>query len=159
MTVEELLELKRKADAIAEIEKTVAKETNRHSLLLDNLKQIVKFIKDTLASTGLKFAEFKTRKNDLEYTSVGFHENGELYIRFSCCSDKEVNENCLEDKVTCRCTGRMDSDFACLADNWTRIKGEFLLYIKERVLERIKNSQNNIASMTEKYITAKEFRL
>lgn len=82
MTVEELLELKRKADAIAEIEKTVAKETNRYDLLIDNLRQIVKFIKDTLVDTGIGFAQFKTEEDDRIYTFVGFHKNGEFYIKF-----------------------------------------------------------------------------
>lgn len=161
MTVEELLELKRKADAIAEIEKTVAKETNRYSLLLDNLKQIVKFIKDTLVNTEISSAQFYLEVDDRSYTFVGFHKNGEFYIKFPGNAEREVNEDSLEDDVTYKngTSRRMDSHFVCLADNWVRIKEEFLLYIKESVLEKIKRSHDNIAAMTENYITAKEFRL
>lgn len=161
MTVEELLELKRKADAIAEIEKTVAKETNRFSLLLDNLKQIVKFIKDTLVNTEISSAQFYLEVDDRSYTFVGFHKNGEFYIKCPGNAEKEVNEDNLEDDVTykdgaSRC---IRPYFVQLADNWVRIKEEFLQDIKESLSCKIKSSQKSIASKTEGYITAKEFRL
>lgn len=161
MTVEELLELKRKADAIAEIEKTVAKETNRYDLLIDNLRQIVKFIKDTLVDTGIGYAQFKTEEDDRIYTFVGFHKDGEFYIKFPGSSDYEINEESfIEDVTYKRGTVRgLYSDFIHLADKWVRIKEEFLLYIKKEYLSKIKCSHDNIAAMTEDYITAKEFQL
>lgn len=162
MTVEELMELKRKADAIAEIEKTVVKEANRYNLLLENLKQILKFFKDTLINTdvGRSIRFFLTEERD-RYTYVGIHENGEFYIDLPGCSAIEINESNFIKAVTYKNeTGRfIRRDFVLLADNWVRIKEDFLQGIKEEFSERIKCSQKNIASMTEDYITAKEFQV
>ena len=162
MTVEELMELKRKADAIAEIEKTVVKETNRYDLLLQNLKQILKFLKDTLINTEAdRSVKLKLTVNDRYDTYVGIHENGEFYINFPDRSPCKINEDNFESFVICgKGTSKyIDSAFVRLADNWVRIKGEFLQGIKENLAEKIKRSQENITARIESYTTAKEFQV
>lgn len=160
MTVEELMELKRKADAIAEIEKTVVKETNRQNFLLANLEKIFRFVKDTMEKTGVWYAKIPDLKGEYTTKYFGFDlENGVFSGYWG--GDEPSKEINLEDLQTFLLDydNRIKPHFVHLADHWATYKQLFLEDIEAQLKKRISNAQNNITSRTERYVTAKEFQV
>lgn len=165
MTVEELMELKRKADAIAEIEKTVVKETNTYKLTLDNIRQILKYIETTMRQVGIEYAEIP--KFSFDNSAIFYLESNVFSVQIvGNYNDRLfINDSNFVSAVTHVCVYKdfkqreINTDFLNLAEKWTTYKQRFLGYIEESLNGSIKNSQKTIAERTERYVAAKEFQV